>query len=62
MKEDNSGADTKVVEGLMNLILEVRKSAREQKDYATSDKIRDALKEVGIEIKDSKEGAEWRLI
>lgn len=62
LKEDNSGADTKVVEGLMNLILEVRKSAREQKDYATSDKIRDALKEVGIEIKDSKEGVEWRLI
>ncbi len=62
LKEDNSGTDTKVVEGLMNLILEVRKSAREQKDYATSDKIRDALKEVGIEIKDSKEGVEWRLM
>lgn len=62
LKEDKSGTDTKVVEGLMNLILEVRKSAREQKNYATSDKIRDALKEVGIEIKDSKEGAEWRLM
>lgn len=62
LKEDSNGSDTKVIEGLMDLILEVRKSAREQKDYATSDKIRDALKSIGIEIKDSKEGAEWRLI
>ncbi len=62
LKEDNSSSDSKVIEGLMSLILEMRKTSREQKDYATSDKIRDALKTVGIEIKDSKEGAEWRVL
>ncbi|MDO5759788.1 MAG: cysteine--tRNA ligase [Bacteroidota bacterium] len=61
LKEDNNSSDTKVIEGLMSLILDVRKTAREQKDYATSDKIRDSLKSIGIEIKDSKEGVEWNL-
>lgn len=62
LKEDNSSSDSKVIEGLMSLILEIRKTSREQKDYATSDKIRDALKTIGIEIKDSKDGAEWRIL
>lgn len=62
LNEDNSSSDSKVIEGLMSLILEIRKTSREQKDYATSDKIRDALKTIGIEIKDSKEGAEWRVL
>lgn len=62
LKEDNSSSDSKVIEGLMSLILEIRKTSREQKDYATSDKIRDVLKTIGIEIKDSKEGAEWRVL
>ena len=50
-----------VIEGLMRLILDIRRSARENKDWATSDKIRDELKEAGVEIKDTKEGVEWRL-
>lgn len=56
---DNSNAE--VIEGLMALIMQVRASARANKDYATSDKIRDSLQSLGIEIKDSKEGASWRL-
>ena len=62
LKEDNDASDTKIIEGLMSLIMEMRKTAREQKDYVTSDKIRDALKTIGIEIKDSKNGVEWRLL
>lgn len=54
-------AGSDVIEGLMRLIIEIRQSAREQKDWATSDRIRDALKEAGIEIKDTKEGVEWRI-
>ncbi|MEN6588237.1 MAG: cysteine--tRNA ligase [Proteiniphilum sp.] len=54
-------AGSDVIEGLMRLIIEIRQSAREQKDWATSDRIRDALKEAGIEIKDTKEGVEWRM-
>lgn len=59
--ESKSGGNTHVIDGLMNLILDIRKTARENKDWATSDKIRDQLKASGIEIKDTKEGVEWRI-
>lgn len=49
------------LEGLMQLILEIRKQARENKDWATSDKIRDTLAVVGIELKDGKDGTTWSL-
>ena len=54
-----TGSD--VIEGLMGLILDIRKSARENKDWNTSDKIRDQLKSSGVEIKDTKTGVEWRI-
>ena len=54
-----SGSD--VIEGLMRLILDIRKTARENKDWDTSDKIRDHLKSSGVEIKDTKTGVEWRI-
>jgi cysteinyl-tRNA synthetase len=57
--ESTSGADTQTVDGLMRLILDIRGQARAQKDFATSDKIRDALTEVGITVKDGKEGVTW---
>lgn len=49
------------VEGLVNLILDVRKQAREEKNWAKSDEIRDKLAEVGVKIKDSKDGVSWSL-
>jgi len=46
----------------MDLILEIRKDAREKKDFGTSDKIRDSLAGTGIEIKDHRDKAsEWSL-
>lgn len=54
-----TGSD--VIEGLMDLILDIRKTARENKDWSTSDKIRDQLKSSGVEIKDTKTGVEWRI-
>ena len=44
---------------VMDLILDLRKSAREQKDWDTSDKIRDGLSDAGITVKDGKEGTTW---
>lgn len=41
---------------VMDVIISLRKQARENKDWATSDKIRDELKEAGIQIKDGKDG------
>jgi cysteinyl-tRNA synthetase len=45
--------------GVMDLILELRQEAREKKDWDTSDKIRDGLSSAGITVKDSKEGTSW---
>jgi len=43
-------------EELVNLLIEIRSDARENKDFATSDKIRDDLQEIGIRLKDDKDG------
>lgn len=43
-------------EELVNLLIEIRSEARENKDFATSDKIRDDLQEIGIRLKDDKDG------
>ena len=40
----------------MNLIIELRKNARAEKNWGLSDQIRDALKNAGILIKDAKDG------
>jgi cysteinyl-tRNA synthetase len=53
----NSSKDA--TEDLMKLILELRYDVRAKKDYASSDKIRDALLAIGIQVKDGKEGASW---
>ena len=42
-------------------MMNVRKTARANKDWATSDHIRDELKNAGIQIKDTKDGYEWSL-
>ena len=59
--ETKSGVGSDVIEGLMKLILDIRKTARENKNWAMSDKIRDELKKAGVELKDTKDGVEWRL-
>ncbi len=50
-----------LLQGIMKLLLEIRQQAKNQKDYATSDKIRDQLASLKIALKDSKEGATWEL-
>ncbi|MDO5016989.1 MAG: cysteine--tRNA ligase [Porphyromonas sp.] len=45
----------------MDLLLEIRQNAKNLKDWATSDKIRDELKKIGFEIMDGKEGSTWKL-
>lgn len=53
------GAGNDRLSPVMDLILDLRQSARENKDWTTSDKIRDALAAAGIVVKDSKEGTSW---
>lgn len=45
----------------VDLLLDVRKEAKARKDWTTSDYIRDRLSEIGFEIKDTKQGVEWKL-
>lgn len=45
----------------VDLLLDIRAKAKENKDWDTSDQIRDELAKAGFEIKDGKDGAEWKL-
>ena len=45
----------------VNLLLELRAKAKANKDWATSDQIRDELAAFGFEVKDTKDGATWKL-
>lgn len=56
----NNAADQKL-DGLMQLIIELRKNARSAKDFSTSDKIRDELTHLGISLKDTREGTSWEI-
>jgi cysteinyl-tRNA synthetase len=51
--------NSKATARLVDFILTIRNEAKNKKDFATSDKIRDELKDIGIVIKDGKEGAVW---
>ena len=55
------GSNVEQRDHLIALLLEVRQEARSRKDWDTSDKIRDRLKELNIEIQDTREGATWKI-
>ncbi len=55
--EDQSG----LVPQLMDLVIELRATARKNKDFATADRIRDALTEMGVVLEDRKGGTSWRV-
>ena len=54
------GQDGKLVGDLMNILLALRQSARERKDWAMSDAIRKSLQAAGIVVEDSPQGASWK--
>lgn len=58
-ESDSAAAGGGALDGVMNLVIDIRKSARENKDWGTSDKIRDTLKELEIQLKDGKDGTTW---
>ena len=49
-------ADHAKLQGVMQLLIDIRKEARKKKDFVTSDKIRNQLLQLGIAIKDEKDG------
>ncbi|HVB03976.1 MAG TPA: cysteine--tRNA ligase [Chitinophagaceae bacterium] len=61
--KDDPVTDGGKLGGVMELVADIRKSARKRKDYATSDRIRDELQSLGILLKDEKDGgSSWTMI
>jgi cysteinyl-tRNA synthetase len=58
----NEQADNDDLPKILNLIVTLRSEAKQNQDYATSDKIRDGLQKIGFQLKDSKEGTNWSKI
>jgi cysteinyl-tRNA synthetase len=57
--EDSSNTE---LNDVLEMVIDIRKSAKENKDYATSDKIRIGLQSIGIQLKDSKDGTTWNKV
>ena len=61
--ENQNVADTiEYLNPLLELLIEIRQDARDQKDWDTSDKIRDRLKQINIEIQDTRDGSTWKFL
>jgi len=55
-------ADNEKLQGVMDLLIEIRKDAKSKKDFVTSDKIRNELTKLGIALKDEKGGGmSWNI-
>ncbi|MHA2379111.1 MAG: cysteine--tRNA ligase [Candidatus Thorarchaeota archaeon] len=58
---DDSGAASEVLKGVVEFLLKLREEARDAKDFATADRIRDRLKQLDIVIADTKDGPTWKM-
>ena len=62
LEEQETGDEKmKAFSGAIDLLLNIRLQAKQNKDWATSDKIRNELTALGFQIKDTKDGFEWSL-
>ena len=59
LKDKREKDDSRLTDFLMKTILKIRQQAKNKKDYATADLIRNELTKMNIQIKDTKEGTKW---
>lgn len=59
LRNEAGSGEEQLTGELMDIIISLRKDARDRKDYSTSDKIRNELGRIGIILKDKKDGVEW---
>jgi len=59
--EELNAANNDRLDGVLQLLIDMRMEARANKDFALSDKIRDELLALGIQLKDGKEGTSYSL-
>jgi len=55
------GGNEELTKGLIELLIEIRKDARSDKNFELSDKVRDDLKDLGIQLMDGKEGTAFEI-
>ncbi len=60
-ENESAGKDHEVLGKVLDMVMSIRTEAKQKKDWATSDKIRDELKAAGVNVKDTKEGYEWSV-
>ena len=63
LRDDSIAGDDKgkLTAELINMLLNMRLQAKQNKDFATSDKIRDELNKLGVIVKDRKDGFDWEI-
>jgi len=60
-KDSGAAGGNEALSGAVELLINLRRDAKANKDWGTADKIRDELNAIGIELKDTKDGVEWSL-
>jgi cysteinyl-tRNA synthetase len=60
-REEKTGGNDKLLSFLITMLLDSRIEAKKRKDFAAADKIRDQLTELGVIVKDTKDGYEWEI-
>ncbi|MBN2638704.1 MAG: cysteine--tRNA ligase [Bacteroidales bacterium] len=61
LKDDQQQDNSQLIDYLMETLLQMRQDAKNNKDYATADRIRNELAKLNIQIKDTKEGSTWKF-
>jgi cysteinyl-tRNA synthetase len=61
LSDEAENNNSELIDGLMQMILNIRQQAKINKDYTTSDQIRNALTALNIVVKDGKDGVSWSL-
>jgi len=61
LREEAQSSDSGLLPLVMEMLLHLRQEAKQNKDFALSDKIRDELGKIGISVKDKKDGADWEI-
>ena len=61
LRDDLAGDNNRLLGQLIDTVLDIRMQAKQAKDWATSDRIRDSLTALGIKVKDRKDGSDWEL-
>jgi cysteinyl-tRNA synthetase len=56
----NDDTNLELIENIMQIVIDIRQEARQKKDWATADVIRNRLQEIGIILEDTPQGPRWK--